>query len=211
MTLVNGKIQWAPKVPQRKIRRLYATDAQGIIDDDQINEVGWALWERCDSILTVTAAHHGHIRCLSCGALIVRQSPWSADEDVICGACSWQMPWITFHQTYRGKQLFGANAVEVFKSYHEAFPQAQTAKAKMLYIDQLIHAFHVSLTEIGRPAAANLIEGSLGEVIRFLDALTVGSESAAGVGDSQAAWRQTLAAAPWSQIFLGHDTDEDSS
>ena len=77
----------------------------------------------------------------------------------------------------------------------------------MLLIDQLIHAFHLGLTDIGRPAAANLIEGSLREVIQFLDALTNNGASAAGVGDSKAAWRRTLAAASWSQQFIANDTE----
>jgi hypothetical protein len=210
MTGGDRKPRWASKVPRSKIRRLYATDAQGIIDDDLIDEVGWALWERCDSILTVTAAHYGHVRCPSCGTLIERQNPWSADERVICGTCDWQIAWATYHQTYRAKQLFGANAVDIFKAYHQAFLQAQAATAKMLLIDQLIHAFHINLAEIGRPAAANLIEGSLSEVIAFLDTLTNGDASAAGIGDSRAAWRQTLASASWSQPFIESDDDADA-
>jgi hypothetical protein len=205
----NAMIRWAAKVPQWKIRRLYETDARGIIDDERIDEVGWALWERCDSILTVTAAHHGLVRCLACGNDIERQQNPPADESIICGACGWQISWQTYHQSYRGKQLFGANAVDVFKAYHQAFPQAQGASARMLLIDQLIHAFHVALTEIGRPAAANLIEGSLAEVIQFLDTLTSSGASATGVGASQPAWRRTLASAPWAQQFINRDTDSE--
>ena len=203
----NQAIRWAGKVPQWKIRRLYETDARGIIDADRIDEVGWALWDRCDSILTVTAAHYGHVRCPACGSDIGRQQPPPDDEHVICAACNWQIAWKTYHQSYRGKQLFGANAVDVFRAYHQAFPQASTSSAKMLLIDQLIHAFHLGLTDIGRPAAANLIEGSLREVIQFLDALTNNGASAAGVGDSKEAWRRTLAAASWSHQFIANDTE----
>src|SRR5215207_621654 len=105
----NGTIRWAAKVSQWKIRRLYETDARGIIDEERIDELGWALWDRCDSILTVTAAHYGHVRCLECGTDIERPQPAPADERVICGACGWQIAWATYHQSYRGKQLFGAN------------------------------------------------------------------------------------------------------
>jgi hypothetical protein len=204
MTDGYGKLRWASKVSQGKIRRLYTIDSHGIIDDDLIDEIGWALWDRCDSILTVTAAHYGQVRCPSCGTLIKRQQRWSTDERIICESCDWQMLWAAYHRTYRGKQLFGANAVDVFKQYHQASPQATTARAKMLLIDQLIHAFHVGLTEIGRPVAANLIEGSLVEVIRFLEALTNGGASASGIGDSRETWRQTLAAASWSELGLSH-------
>ena len=203
----DGKIRWAPKVPQWQIRRLYETDAQGIIDDDLIDKVGWALWDRYDSILTVTAAHYGHVCCPSCDTLIERQHRGTTDEHITCPTCGWSIPWTTYHRTYRGKQLFGANAVDVFKWYHQAFPLAQMTNAKMLLIDQLIHAFHVGLQDIGRPAAANLIEGSLTDVIRFLDTLTNGGTSATGVGDSRDTWRRTLADASWFAPSSKRDAD----
>lgn len=210
MNKVNGVIKllkdalppWAPKVPQWKIRRLYETDSNGILDTDQIDEVGWALWERCDSILTVTAAHYGQVRCPICSTVSERQAPWSADEQVQCTHCDWHIPWAAYHQSYRGKQLFGANAVDIFETYYQAFPREQAANRKMVLIDHLIHAFHVGLKEIGRPVAANLIEGSLGEVVRFLDELTSSQKSATGLGSSQEAWRRALVAAEWSRNFI---------
>jgi hypothetical protein len=141
------------------------------------------------------------VRCPLCGTSIARQNRGAADEQVRCGTCRWQISWATYHQTYRGKQLFGANAIQVFAGFHQAFPQAQTATGKTLLIDQLIHAFHVELTEIGRPVAANLIQGSLTEVIRFLDSLTHGDTSASGVTSAQLEWRRTLGTASWSQPF----------
>lgn len=207
MTPTPTPIRWAPKVSQWQIRRLYTTDAQGILDDAQIDAVGWALWERCDSILAVTAAHdHGQVRCPACSHLFARDP---ASELLACPACGWQLAWAAFHQSYRSKQLYGANATEVFRAYHQAFPAAEPARAKMRLIDQLIHAFHVSLREVGRPAAANLIEGSLAEVIRFLDELTHAGTSAAGLEDARAAWRSTLEQAPWAAPFIPRaDTPE---
>ena len=213
MFIEDGKPNWAPKVPQSKIRRLYESDAQGIIDLEMIDEVGWALWERCDSILTVTAAHRGKVQCPSCKATIEcldhsSQEHSSEDEMITCTNCGWHILWSTYHQTFRGKQLYGANAVDIFISYHNAFLQARTANVKMLLIDQLIHAFHIGLTGIGRPVAANLIEGSLNDVIHFLDGLTSGNNSVAGVGDSRAEWRHTLEAAKWTQPFIKRDEDK---
>ena len=202
MTRNNQKPQWASKVDQAIIRRLYATDARGIVDAELIDKAGWALWERCDSILTVTAAHHGQVRCPSCHAIIERQNPWSAGEQIACGTCDWQIMWASYHQTYHGKQLFGANAAEIFQSFHQAFPLTQAAKAKMVLIDQLLHAFHVNLHEIGRPAAANLIAGTLAEVIQFLDALTNDGTNPSEMSNSHEQWQRTLAAASWSQPFI---------
>lgn len=205
--------QWAPRVAKEKIQRLYTSDANGLVDEDLIDEVGWALWSRCDSILSVTQAHYGRVPCPGCGAIIEhaslsaalnepRISPWK-DEDVLhCEACDWHLPWKTYHQAYRGKQLFGANAVDVFKAYHASFPRAVEPAHKMLLIDQLIHAFHTGLVEPGRPVGANLIAGSLKDVILFLDGLTNGQGSAAGIGNSHDTWRQMLESASWTGPFI---------
>ena len=205
--------QWASKVPHFKIRLLYERDAQGIIDLSLIDEVGWALWECCDSILTVTAAHNGHILCPRCGTGIERQKPWPEDETVACAKCGWHILWADYHRTYRDKQLFGANAVDVFETYHQAFPRAQTAQEKMVLIDQLIHAFHINLKEdIGRPVATNLIEGKLRDVIHFLNKLSSSDTSATGIGDSRKAWKLTLSTGDWSQALIeSNDHPEDAS
>jgi hypothetical protein len=214
----NSKPQWAPKVARAKIQRLYLTDAQGITDEELIDEVGWALWSRCDSILTVTAAHYGRLACPSCGNIIEHHNSlpaddeayhWRDDDPILCGLCGWQTTWAAYHQSYRGKQLFGANAVDVFASYHQAFPQAGAAKTKLLLIDGLIHAFHTGLIELGRPVGANLIQGTLKEVIQFLDALTNGPASAAGVGDSRAAWRHALESVSWARPFIPHNPKDE--
>ena len=207
MTQDDGQLTWAPKVSREKIACLYTHDAQGILDEELIDEVGWALWSRCDSILTVTAAFYGRVRCPSCGEVIVRQEAGSDNERIHCTACDWQLEWAVYHQTFRGKQLFGANALDSFEAYHRAFPQTHAANAKMLLIDQLIHAFHIGLKEIGRPVATNLIEGSLKKVIRFLDTLSNSTTRAAGLGDSRELWRRTLETASWSQLFIPPDPE----
>ena len=218
MTNQSGIPKWAPKVSKTKIQRLYAADAQGIVDEELIDEVGWALWSRCDSILTVTAAHYGRVTCPSCEAAVEhpsaaegtdgeRHSPWKDEDILLCMRCGWQLPWNAYHQTYQGKQLFGANAVEVFAAYHRAFPQAPAPNMKMLLIDQLIHAFHIGLAELGRPVGANLIEGSMKEVIHFLDELTNGPSSAAGIGGSRDTWRRTIESASWAAPFLKPDEE----
>jgi hypothetical protein len=218
VTLNNNLPKWAPKVSKSKIQRLYTSDASGFLDEELLNDVGWALWSRCDSILTVTAAHYGRVICPTCSGMIVhllanarhaeeQPGAWH-DEDVIsCANCGWHMPWTAYHQSYRGKQLFGANAVEFFEKYHKAFPQTLAPNVKMLLIDQLIHAFHLGLTEFGRPVGANLIEGSLKEVIFFLDTLTNGPGSAAGIGNSRDDWRRNLDSIAWAKQFLKPDED----
>ncbi len=198
----DGLPRWAGKVAKEKIQRLYEQDARGVCDEELITTVGWELWSRCDSILTVTEAHYGRVHCPSCAALIESPRPWEDEDVLLCSGCGWGLPWRSYHQTYQGKQLFGANAVDVFAAYHQAFPKTADAQGKMVLIDQLIHGFHSGLKELGRPVGANLIQGNLKEVIQFLDGLTTGDTSAAGLGNSRAAWREKLDGLSWSHLFM---------
>ena len=50
------EIEWARRVPKSKIRRLYESDASGLLDEDLLEEVGSLLLQRCKSILNVADA-----------------------------------------------------------------------------------------------------------------------------------------------------------
>jgi len=53
----------------------------------------------------------------------VRQGEQDADEQIVCGV--WLADLVVgISPTYKDKQLFGANAVEVFVAFHAAFPKA---------------------------------------------------------------------------------------
>jgi len=87
--------RWASKVPNAKIQRLYGSDANGILDEELVDEVGWALWSRYDSILQVTEAHYGRVICPACGAVISHYesndqlkehtTPWHNEDILHCG------------------------------------------------------------------------------------------------------------------------------
>ena len=48
---LDRSLSWAPKVKPEKLRRLYETYAsRGIVDEDQINDLGHALYDRCRDI-----------------------------------------------------------------------------------------------------------------------------------------------------------------
>ncbi len=52
----SDKPRWAGRVSRAQILQLYATDAKGIVDEELIDEVGYALLTRCESITAVTAS-----------------------------------------------------------------------------------------------------------------------------------------------------------
>ena len=60
------EIEWAPRVSLSKIRELYIREARGTCDDELIEEVGFGLFARCQSILEFTEAVNGQVKCKRC-------------------------------------------------------------------------------------------------------------------------------------------------
>jgi hypothetical protein len=77
-------IAWNPKVPQAKIRRLYETDARGIVDEELINEVGIALYARCQSILLLRGAR---VQCPHCDHVFATGWYWHKRCDTMLIRC----------------------------------------------------------------------------------------------------------------------------
>jgi hypothetical protein len=199
-------IRWAPRVPKRKIRRLYEWESKGILDEELIEDVGFTLLLRCQSILTIRDAREGRVRCPRCereGAttIVPRPADRGPEARMECSTCRWAITWGAYHKTYQHKQLHSGGAVAAFETYVKAFGKARTPKAKILAIDRLIHEFHYSLrTDPETPtraAAVNLIEGKLTDVVRFLDELTYGEAATAELESRRREWRDTLDRQPW--------------
>lgn len=206
----NRKMQWAKKVSHVKIRKLYENDAKGIIDDELIDEVGYGLYARCESILIVTEAHFGKVKCPCCNNIVLRICLSNKEEIIKCNLCSWEIKWDDYHSSYKNKQLFGNKAVDVFKYYINKFPNAKTPPEKILVIDNLIHEFHIVLLhsgscQYGRPVIANLIDSKLLDVINFLNNLTYSDNSDLELSKTQTKWRNKLETISW--VKQGLDAD----
>jgi hypothetical protein len=152
-----------------------------------INDVGWGLYARCESIVSVTNGFEKkQLICSYCGLAV------PLIGNCFKCKCGFNATWDEFRSSYKNKQLYAANALPVFNAFIMKFPKAKTYGEKLICIDTLIHSFHIknsfhhelenngiydSNTEINRPCGANLIEGSLTEVILFLDKLSSNSEN----------------------------------
>lgn len=168
-------LKWAERVSPKKIRRLYSLDAQGIMDEELIDDVAYAFYARCESILTVTEASSGRIKCPECGNMIQRQG-YDKEQIIKCQNCLWEIKWDEYYRSYSKKQLHGGGAVDVFKYYMEKLPLAKTPQEKMILIDRVIHECHKGLKEgeFNRPVAVNFISGTMTEIIRLLEDLAYG-------------------------------------
>ena len=167
-------VRWAPRLRPEKLRRLYETDARGILDEDLVDEVAYALYSRCESILTVTESIWGKTQCPGCG-IIILSSEWQLQ----CPGCGWQAAREEYHKSWEHQQLNGTNAIEIFREYVRRLPQAGTPQEKMRLIDTLIHAVHCDVRRgtYGRQVARNLIEGKSQRIAELVDSLAYGDHS----------------------------------
>lgn len=215
------EIEWARRVPKDLIRRLYESDAAGMLDIELLDDVGTRLYQRCLSILDVDAAQRGRVRCPRCDragreTIIVCDTRPAADGgEIVCPACGWRVAWRDYLRSYKRRQLNLGGAGDAFTAFARDWPRARAPEAKMLAVDRLIHAFHYSFRQRpdmpSRPAGVNLINGKLEDVIRFLDALSTGSASTPGVRAGRAQWQHTLDTyrRVYIQDFLGNEPEDE--
>jgi len=186
-------IQWAKKVSPEKIRRIYKLDAQGIMDEELIDDVAYTFYARCESILTVTEASRGRVKCPECGNLIPRHGV-DKEQVIKCQDCSWEITWGEYFKSYHQKQLHGGGAVDVFENFMAKLPLARTPQEKMILIDSIIHECHKGLKEgeYNRPVAVNLIAGRMTETIKFLEELANETENTLGFSEVYLEWRRKM-------------------
>lgn len=185
-------LHWAPKIQPGRIQRLYEQDARGIVDDDLLNDVGWALLERCRSIVLVSSSM---IACPRCDTEF-RFHAADAQTVVACPTgCGWGISGAAYHRSWRHRDLIGTNT-PAFVAFIERFPRAATPREQLIAIDRLLHAFHQMLRLPGphRSAAANLIEGNHDQVLAFLDRLSYGEHTTPELREAFAAWQPTARA-----------------
>ena len=191
MSTSNG-LRWARRVQRELIGRLYASDARGIQDNELVNEAGYAMYARCESIRIATEAHMGRAACPICASVIERRA-WPKDELLVC-ACGWELSWREYHRSYQRKQLVGGKAFPAFVSFLDAWPKQRTYRDKLLAIDRLVHALHVDLKHgFFRPGAVNLIECTMREANTLLHELAYSDLSTPGVVETRSSYEAALA------------------
>lgn len=168
--------QWAPRVRPEQIRRLYAGEAAGLLDEELLDEVFYAMRARCDSIVTVTEASEGRVRCPACDGVFLRQGGDNGTQ-MKCPACGWTLTWGKYLKTYQGMQLHGGGALPAINAFLQEGSAASNPQKKMLLIDALLHAYHWEAEENPtRPVAVNMIQGTIHSVVALLEEIGYGSD-----------------------------------
>ena len=168
--------RFAPKVPAGWIVQLYRRDALGIQDWELLDKVGARLYARC---LEVLAVSDSLVRCPQCGTEF--EVPWigqPADRVASCPSCNWSVSPGVYHARFEHQDLLGGNARGAFTTFVEEYPRARSYAERMLIVDRLVHAVHVS----GNTVVRNLIEGHPRHVLAILDGLAAVDASNTHVG-----------------------------
>jgi hypothetical protein len=182
-----SEIEWSPRVSLEKIRALYISEARGIYDDELIEEVGFGLLARCQSILEYTeACEEGKVRCPRCArqgqTTLIHRNMSKPSPLLRCPACGWQVRWRVYkaESEHADGQLHAGHARAAFARYAAVYPQCRTRAEKILAIDRLIHEFHWIMIQedqparANKPAAVNLLRGNIRQVFQMLNELTYG-------------------------------------
>jgi len=150
--------------------------------------------------LTVTAALRGQYECPAC--LATWEQPSGNREVLKCPACGWTIPWEQFQRTSQHEKLGEQSAVAkaFLEEFAKEFPRASQPGRKMILIDTLIHRFHDGPAT--RPAAIDLIQGEMEDVIVFLNHLTYGENSMPETRQTLSNWRDKTSIGPTGPVCL---------
>ena len=191
--------KWAPRLRKSQIERLYRSIGQGLLDEDLIDDVGYSLYARCQSMLLVAEAVRGRPPCPSCGATATLD-PWPRTI-ATCDRCGWTCPWALYQKTYQRKNLSAGGMESFVSEFVTRFSSAQSHRERLVLIDTLIHRFHWEGGDSagGRPGAVNLIEGKMKDIMPFLDRLSYGDSAPPETEHTRAGWRRKWRENAWSR------------
>ena len=136
----------APRVSKSLITHLYRRDAAGIVDDELIAKVGYALVARCESCLLGGQARNGRAPCPQCH-MVIEHEGMTRPMRLTCLACGWSGLWKEYRRWYRSTWLGTGGLEPKLREFAETFPTVRDPRQRMILIDQFIHRIHDELVE----------------------------------------------------------------
>ncbi|UCC16384.1 MAG: hypothetical protein JSU58_08440 [Dehalococcoidales bacterium] len=198
------QIKWAPRVSREKILELYIKVASGYDDEELIDEVASAFYNRCSDLIRIAERRFA---CPACKNELPH--PHRPDTDLACNNCGWRMNWRSYYATFKGKQLMvNVDLTDVTRKFVNELPECETPQVKMILIDAIIHACHAwvqnGVTYYGRPLAVNFIEGNMNQVVAFLENLPNGPDTLPEMNQQLMDWRKKVLS-----LFTDSDAEMD--
>jgi hypothetical protein len=190
----HGKFHWAERVSRRDVQRLYESDALGMLDQELLDEVHYAIYARvCDMFEVREAQQFGRVKCRGCGERVpqpYRMGSRNKNNVLECAGCGWRVTCGEYYDSYTGKSMLPGSAFDLFEGYLERFPNAKTPQAKLLLVDRLIHQFHVMQGVARMPVGQNVIRGTTDQVRELIESLAYGLRNTQGLSSPEE-WRAT--------------------
>jgi len=177
------KPTWSPRLRKARIARLYERCGQGILAPELIDDVGFSLLARAESILRASSR-----LCPQCGA-----APEWADGTITCPSCSWRSTHEAYRKSIKYKHLFAGGMKVLLEEFVKDFPAARDHRRRLILIDTLLHRYHWEAADGsggGKCGACCLIEGKLKNIMPFLDALSYGGRAPPEVEATRERWRR---------------------
>lgn len=165
-----NRFRWPPKASRRDLVRLYRGEAQGVLDEELLDEIGYTFYTRCKQGGEIRALmDKGRLVCHHCGALL---SPTGYASVTPC-ACGYAYTYREYRRSCNAASMPGGRAAPLFHRFAQKWPGCKNSGDKMLLIDWLIHECHVTVMsgEKGRSVCMNLIEGTHAQIKEMLEAL----------------------------------------
>ena len=184
--MTRSKIRWAPMISRETVALFYHQELTGKIDLITAEEVATRFYLRCEAMKMYSA---GELQCPDCGTVFRFHPDGNEPESRSrCPKCPWYATSKEYTNSRRRKDLNATNAMPAVEHFIKIYPGCKTTGQLLIAVDQLIHAFHWDSKHgvPNRSFANNLIEGSLEQVISFLDTLSSFDS------DLKTQWRQTI-------------------
>ncbi len=166
-SVTRNNLVWPKKVSRQDLMRLYKSDAEGMPDEELLENIGLELYVRCREAKEIYGLMERYrIKCLHCGGVL------GGPGILVCG-CGREYTYQAYRKGFRENNMPRGAASAVFDRFLEDWMAARSAWEKMLRIDGLIHAFHIAAISgaQGRPVGVNLIQGSKKQVVELIEAL----------------------------------------
>ena len=204
---------WSPRLRKSQIARLYESVGRGILDEELIDDVGFSLLARAESILEAAEACGGRVSCPNCKTTIEHDD--DGDNVLLrCPSCNWECWWKTYHKTIKHKGLSAGGMKPFLEEFVQKFTKTRSHSRRLILIDTLIHRYHwETSTRAGRPGTSSLIEGKMSNIMPFLDGLNYGDQIPKEVETTREEWRKKWQSNRWkarAEMMIERDKRRDS-
>lgn len=180
---MHERIPSSRRVSRHKIRRLYKSDARGLVDEDLINQVAYEFYARCRALLA--AVQQAEAKPAQRRREVVeRPAEW--EGFVKQARYPWEITWRVELEPGRYETGKGEDRTAALKHFVAELPRARLPREKMLLINQLTHACHNSLKAGDpHPLAVQLIAGSEADLLTMFNDLAYGRQHLSGIKDDE--------------------------